>query len=154
MGNHCNKSFKYIQIHKNVAHHAIKCVYYSSRCSHYTEVESTCTTMFQHDHHTTGNFKTWHNFKLIATVQSPYFCAFEPDSFSAVQFTELHHEHTNSRPQPSEATHVASCFLFRNAGVEQRKVEKLRCPHLVLDRIHIQPSQSKVLGPQVPKTLL
>lgn len=107
--------------------------------------------MFQHDHHTTGNFKTWHNFKLIASVQSPCFCAFEPDSFSAVQFTELHHRHTNSR---SQATHVALCFVFRNAGLEQRKVEKLRCLHLVLDRMHIQPSQSKLLGPQVPKTLL
>lgn len=45
-------------------------------------------------------------------------------------------------------------FVFKNASVEQRRVAKLKCLHLVLDRIHIQPSQPKVLGPQVPKTLL
>lgn len=48
------------------------------------------------------------------------------------------------------------CFVqeYRNAGEEQREVARVRCLHLVLYRIHIQPSQSKLLGPQVQKILL
>lgn len=144
LGNHCNKSFKCIQGLLSV----IKCVQYAA----YPASNQRLEPKLQHHYHAMGNLKTFLTFNLMQWFRAPAFVLLS--QIHSV-FCDLLGLATETLTQDLRAAvHVMPCDVSRNVSVKQKRATKPRCLHLLWDRIPVQPTLCKALGPQAPKRWL